>query len=121
MGEELITYQLMWYVALLERECRSCNGTGLHNWEDEPDGGLADPLPCDLCQSTGRVPLLDGVRKPCSYEDVSYPDYKLHGNNCRCYGLGWTPTFFYELLDKSQRPLAINATEAEQFVKENVK
>ena len=49
-------------------KCRSCNGTGRHNWEDEPDGGLSDPLPCDLCNSTGKV-----LRYPHLFEAVFEP------------------------------------------------
>ena len=111
-----------------------------------------------VCNGTGRIPLLEGVREPCrKIHSVYYRKGLTSGGrsvNCQEAGcLGWTPTeeawtwlvlpgsihfskkhykrlafsalkgesCFFTALEEPLRPLAINAAEAEQFVKENVK
>ena len=61
-------------------------------------GGVHEPACPGGCKGTGQVPRFPMLREPCVFEDVSYPEYRVHGQNCQCQGRGWVPVTTLEAL-----------------------
>ena len=140
----MTTKQLVWLCILYEWWCPDCRGAGAVEEKAYPPGQAVTT--CSRCHGTGRIPLLEGVREPCGGVD----SYGCDGDNCTaCHGLDWIPTEdawrwlwiaeskdvlawsvsrtaeifkyeFYHALELALRPLAINAAEAQEWVRENI-
>lgn len=65
-------------LAQWEQSCPKCTGPGATS--------SAPPVPCYICHDTGKVPMLPGLRKPCSCKRGL--DWKANPT-CVCGGLGW--------------------------------
>ncbi|MBU0846878.1 hypothetical protein KKH23_06770 [Patescibacteria group bacterium] len=109
MTDELARLQLA--LCLAEKECPECEGDCLITSQDTPF------KICDECNTTGKVPLLEGVREKCPHihyggfgetdscagcgvlwkakyyketNTYSGPNPE-HGKGCECQGRGWVP------------------------------
>ncbi len=89
---ELTTHQLIWLCAMYGRECPG----EYHHLTGEGKSCCLSPItraPILDCGGTGRLPLLEGVREPCTLEWETASGEPLSYKSCPvCYGLGWIPT-----------------------------
>ncbi len=94
----------MWLCALYERECPCADGDycqGCKEYLIRDNAGHTRTIscldsPCSRCDSTGRIPLLEGVREELGHQHCKAKGFCTFGlrhlNPLRnCHGLGWTP------------------------------
>lgn len=62
MPEKEKVQALILQLALMEKECPKCGGSGTN---PPVDRGLLDYDQCPVCHGSGKVPLLEGVREKC--------------------------------------------------------
>lgn len=105
---ELTVVEAQLWLAGLEKPCPNCHDYGAMSSQELVGIPGADPMyGCDMCNSTGKVPLLLDLRKPClNYSTVErfghgsgwtlearqdYQDFCRSGKD-PCQGRGWVPS-----------------------------